>query len=300
LSTQAASPAEAPPQVLKAALWMLGVIASFSTMAVAGREVSFALDTFEIMMYRSFVGLGIVCTLLTVTGSWRQVTRRSLGLHMIRNTAHFTGQNLWFFAVISVPLAQVVALEFTLPLWVIVLSPAILGERLTAVRALAAVIGFAGVLIVARPWTEPVTPGIITAAMAAIFFALSALFTKKLTRTETVACIMFYLTLMQAVLGIIFSGWDGDVALPTWETAPYIVLIGVAGLTAHFCLTNALAIAPATVVMPLDFARLPVIAMVGMLIYGEALVIWVFVGAVVIFGANYLNIWTETRRNRVA
>ena len=124
--------------------------------------------------------------------------------------------------------------------------------------------------------------------------------TKKLTRTETVGCILFWLTVMQLVFGIIAAGYDGDIALPDAQTAPFLLVIGFAGLLAHFCITNALAIAPATVVVPFDFARLPAIAIIGMLVYGEALDIWVLVGAMVIFGGNYMNILAETRRNRVA
>ena len=87
---------------------------------------------------------------------------------------------------------------------------------------------------------------------------------------------------------------------PAAQTLPGLVLIGFAGLLAHFCLTSALAIAPATIVVPIDFIRLPAIAVVGALVYGEALDPWVFVGAVVIFGANYWNIWMETRARRLA
>jgi drug/metabolite transporter (DMT)-like permease len=119
---------------LKAALWMLGAIASFSAMAVAGRAVSHALDTFEIMTYRSLVGIVVLWVILTLTGQWRQATGRSLGTHLIRNAAHFTGQNLWFYAVTAIPLAQVFALEFTSPIWVVLLSPLILGEPLTRLR----------------------------------------------------------------------------------------------------------------------------------------------------------------------
>ncbi|WP_227362685.1 DMT family transporter [Sedimentitalea arenosa] len=288
------------PQTLKAALWMTGAIASFSSMAVAGREASFALDTFEIMMYRSIVGVLIVSVILTFTGSWQQVTRRSMGTQTLRNLAHFTGQNLWFYSVTVIPLAQVFALEFTSPLWVIVLSPLLLGERITPVRALAAMIGFLGILIVARPSPETFSPGLVTAASSAVFFALTTMLTKKLTRTETVGCILFWLTVMQLVFGIIAAGYDGDIALPDTQTAPFLLVIGFAGLLAHFCITNALAIAPATVVVPFDFARLPAIAIIGMLVYGEALDIWVLVGAMVIFGGNYMNILAETRRNRVA
>jgi uncharacterized membrane protein len=120
-------------------------------MAVAGRELGGSLDTFEIMMYRSLVGVIAVFTLATVYGTWGQINRRDFGTQIGRNLAHFTGQNLWFYAVTVIPLAQVFALEFTSPLWVIVLSPLILGERLTKVRALAAVLGFIGILCVARP-----------------------------------------------------------------------------------------------------------------------------------------------------
>ena len=281
---------------LKAALWMLGSIASFSAMAVAGRAVSHALDTFEIMTYRSLVGIGVLWVILTLTGQWRQVTRRSLGTHVVRNAAHFTGQNLWFYAVTAIPLAQVFALEFTSPIWVVLLSPLILGEPLTRLRLISVLAGFMGILIVARPSPDNISPGLIAAASSAIFFALSVMYTRLLTRTETVLCIMFWLTLMQAVFGIIFSAWDGDMVAPSAQTLPWLVLIGLAGLLAHYCLTSALAIAPATVVVPIDFVRLPTIAIVGMLLYGEALDAWVFIGAAVIFAANYANIWYATRR----
>jgi drug/metabolite transporter (DMT)-like permease len=281
---------------LKAALWMLGAIASFSAMAVAGREVSQWLDTFEIMTYRSLVGIVVLWVILTLTGQWRQVTRRSISTHVVRNAAHFTGQNLWFYAMTSIPLAQVFALEFTSPIWVVLLSPLILGEPLTRLRLMSVLAGFVGILIVARPSPDTISPGLIAAASSAVFFALSVMYTRLLTRTETVLCIMFWLTLMQAVFGIIFSAWDGDMVAPSAQTLPWLVLIGLAGLLAHYCLTSALAIAPATVVVPIDFVRLPTIAIVGMLLYGEALDAWVFVGATVIFAANYANIWYANRR----
>jgi len=284
--------------VLRAALWMTGAIASFSTMAVAGREVAHSLDTFEIMMYRSLVGVIVVCALAGPSGAWRSIKTDRLGTHLIRNIAHFTGQNLWFYAVTVIPLAQVFALEFTSPIWVIILSPLILGERLTPVRALAAIMGFLGILIVARPDMAGINAGVITAASSAIFFALTIMLTKRLTRHEGITSILFWLTAMQLVMGVVMAGWDGDIALPDSQTGPWVFLIGGAGLLAHYCLTNALAIAPATVVVPIDFIRLPTIAVIGMLVYGEIVDIWVFVGALIIFSGNYLNIWVETRRSK--
>ena len=275
---------------LKAALWMIGAITAFTSMAVAGRAAASNLDTFEIMLYRSLVGLAIVLSVASFAGTFGQIRRDKLPLHIMRNAAHFTGQNLWFFAITVVPLAQVFALEFTTPIWVILLSPILIGERITKIGAIAAAIGFIGILIVARPDPEAINAGLISAALCAIAFALTAIATRKLTQTETITCIMFFLTAIQACLGLIFAGFDGDIALPNAQTLPWVCLIGVAGLTAHFCMTKALSIAPASVVMPIDFARLPIIAVVGIMLYDEPVDALIFLGGALIFGANYLNI----------
>ncbi len=281
---------------LRAVVFMSGAIVSFSAMAVAGRAISFELDTFEIMMYRSFVGIATVLILGNYFGTLSQITRRHLSVHLMRNLSHFAGQNLWFYAITVVPLAQVFALEFTSPLWVLILSPLLLDERITRMRAVAAIMGFIGILMVTRPTGETINAGVIMAALSAIAFAGSAIFTKRLTRTETITCILFYLTVMQACFGVVCAGYDGDIAVPSLHSLPWLILIGCAGLLAHFCLTTALSLAPATVVMPVDFVRLPVIAGVGMLVYGEVLDIWVLIGAVIIFTGNYMNIWSETRK----
>lgn len=279
----------------KAVAYMTGAIASFSAMAITGREVSFELDTFEIMMYRSFIGIAIVLILGSYFGTLGQITRRHLGTHLTRNIAHFTGQNLWFYAVTLIPLTQLFALEFTSPLWVLLLSPMVLGERLTRMRVLAAVMGFVGILVITRPWEFGISFGVTTAALSAVAFAWTTLMTKKLTRSETVTCVLFYLTVTQAVFGIICAGYDGDIAVPSMVALPYVVIIALCGLLAHFCITSALSVAPATVVIPVDFARLPVIAVIGMLAYGEALDILVVAGAILIFVGNYSNILHETR-----
>ncbi len=274
----------------RAALWMIGAIFSFTSMAIAGRAVSLELDTFEIMMYRSLTGIVVVLIVARVAGTLHQVNRQQLGLHAIRNAAHFTGQNLWFYALPLIPLSQLFALEFTSPIWVILLAPVFLSEKITKIGLLAAALGVIGVLIVTRPFGAEISPATIAAALAAIGFAFTAIFTRKLTRTQSITCILFWLTVMQAVFGIIGAGHDGDIALPSGDALPWIILIGFAGLIAHFCLTTALSLAPANIVMPIDFIRLPVIAFVAASFYGETLDPWVFVGAAIIFGANYMNI----------
>ena len=281
---------------LKAAIWMSGAIVSFSAMAVAGKAVSTDLDTFEIMLYRSLIGFVIVLTAASLTGRRGEINARHMGWHTLRNISHFTGQNLWFYAVTAIPLAQVFALEFTAPLWVLLLSPLVLGERLTTGRVLAGAAGFVGILIVARPSPETINAGVIAAALAAIAFAGSAVFTRRLMRSVSATCVLFWLTTMQAVLGLVCAGFDGDIAVPAAASWHWVALIAVAGVVAHFCLTTALGLAPAAVVMPIDFTRLPVIAVVGALIYGEALDPMVFLGGFVIFAANYLNLRHETKR----
>lgn len=280
----------------RAALWMGGAIASFSAMAVAGRAVSHDHDTFELMFYRSLIGLALVLAVSSLAGTRRSIRPGPLGLHLVRNLFHFAGQNLWFFALTLVPLAQVFALEFTAPLWVLILAPVVLGERITRPQAWAALIGFIGVLAVTRPFSAPLTPGVLAAAGAAIGFAASAIFTRKLTRTESVTSILFWLTAMQAVFGFLAATLDGQIALPSAAAAPWLALIGLAGLTAHFCLTSALRLAPASTIMPVDFLRLPLIAFIGWAVYGEALDPWVTIGAALIVAGNWINLALTRRK----
>lgn len=286
------------PQPMRAALWMTGAIASFTAMAVAGRQVSHLHDSFEIMTARSLVGFIIVMIYTAGTARWAQIGTRKLGGHLLRNIVHFTGQNLWFWALTMIPLAQVFALEFTSPIWVILLSPLLLGERLTRARLLAAGLGFAGILIVARPDLSHLSPGVMAAAGSAVFFATTSILTKVLTRQENILTILFWLTLMQFFFGLIGAGHDGVVHLPDAQTLPWLLLIGGAGVLAHLSLTQALSVAPASYVVPLDFVRLPVIAVVGALVYAEPLDPFVLLGGAVIFAGIWINIRAELRSGR--
>lgn len=280
---------------LRAAAWMLGAVVSFTLMAIAGRQLSIHLDTFEIMMYRSLIGVFIVIAAGGLAGSLGQITRRQMGLHIARNACHFAGQNLWFYALTLIPLVQVFALEFSSPIWVLLAAPLFLGERLTGMRAFSAALGFIGILVVTRPDFNGISPGILAAFLSAFGFAGSILFTKLLTRGQTITCILFWMTVIQAVFGIACAGYDGDIAWPLFAHWPWVILVAAAGVFAHFCVTTALSLAPATLVAPVDFFRLPVIAAVGSWLYLEPLDPFVLAGAVLILAANYLNVWTEAQ-----
>ena len=280
-------------QLTKAVFYMTGAIASFVAMAVAGRAVSFQLDTFEIMLFRSFIGFLLVLGFILVRGEGKNISRRHMGVHVVRNLFHFSGQNLWFFALTVIPLAQVFALEFTTPLWILILSPLILGERLSRKKISVGLIGFGGALLVAQPAMSGLSLGVISAALAAVGFAGSIVLTKKLTQSETILTVLFYMTLFQLGFGIICAGYDGDIALPSAQNLPWVILIACAGLAAHFSLTAALSLAPATLIAPIDFIRLPAIVVIGFVFYSEPVDALVILGAGIIFAANYVNIIGE-------
>ena len=288
------------PASLRAGIWMTGAMLSFTLMAISGRSLADKLDTFEIMTYRSLIGIVIVLAVAFYAGTWRQFSTQRLGLHLVRNLFHFAGQNLWFFALIYVPLSQMFVFEFSSPLWVAIFAPLILSERLTLTRFFAATIGFFGILVVVRPDFSNLPPELIAAALCAIGFAGATITTKLLTRTETITCILFWLVALQAMFGYIMAGYDGQIDVPQGTEWGWLTLIGVCGLCAHFCITSALQLAPATVVTPFEFLRLPMVSIVGVWLYSEGLEWQVFVGALVVLGANWINIRAETKSAQYA
>jgi drug/metabolite transporter (DMT)-like permease len=287
-------PAEAHP--IKAALWMCGAIASFTLMAIAGRAVQVELSSFELMFWRSLVGFFIVAALIRWrTGSLETVRTRHWGLHLTRNVFHFFGQNMWFYGLTMIPLAQLVALEFTMPIWVLVMAPLFLGEALTGKKIAIALVGFAGVLIVAQPGVQPLNSGHAAGIVAAIGFAVNLIFTRKIMLHDKVLCVLFWMTASQCLMGLGLSLALGF-TWPGLDLLPWLAVVAITGLTAHFSLTTALGLAPAMMVAPMEFARLPIIALVGVALYAEPLDPMVFLGAAVIFTANIWNL----RRGRQA
>jgi drug/metabolite transporter (DMT)-like permease len=290
----AAAPDAAPARLLKAAAWVFGAILAFSGMAVAGRALAPELDVFETLLWRSAVGLPIVAALLWRAEGWGGLRTARPGGHALRNVIHFAGQCAWFYALLAIPLAQVVTLEFTNPIWVALLAPALLGERLTAARLGAAALGFLGVLAIARPGAAPLDWGHLAALGSALGFALTNIVTKRLSREDGALNLLFWMTASQMAFGLICAA-PGGVAVPSLELTPWVVFIGLTGIGAHFCLTRALIIAPASVVAPMEFLRLPVIAVIGLMLYGEALDWSLAAGAGLILAANALNIAGERK-----
>jgi len=279
---------------LLAFYWMMGAVVSFVAMAVAGREISAEMNTFELMLYRSVIGFIIVLLLLGRSKhGFPQIKTRHIGQHLTRNVLHFIAQNMWFYGIAVIPLSQLVALEFTNPIWVVLFAPLMLGEKLTRKKLFIALLGFVGVLIVAQPGVQPISWGHAAGLGAALGFALNNMMTSKIMRKDKVLTVLFWMTSMQLVFAF-FLALPGGIPIPGNQVALWLIVVGICGLTAHYCLTMALSLAPASIVAPMDFIRLPIIASVGMVFYSEPLLLPVFIGAGLIIAANILNLRDKT------
>ncbi|WP_299198730.1 DMT family transporter [uncultured Amphritea sp.] len=276
-----------------AALWMVGALLSFMTMAIAGRELSDELNTFQILFFRSVIGLFVIACLLQRNG-WQQVRTPAISKHLFRNLAHYGGQFGWFYGLAFIPLAQVFAIEFTVPVWTALLAVFFLGEKLTVPRMIAIGLGIVGMLIILRPGLEVMNPAALAVLGGAICYAISHIKTKQLAHIDTPLCILFYMTVIQLPLGLIPALYDWKT--PSLDAWPWILLVGLTAMSAHYCLTRAMKLIDATVVVSMDFLRLPLIAAVGFLFYGEPLEWAVLIGALVMLIGNYISNRAEKRK----
>jgi drug/metabolite transporter (DMT)-like permease len=257
-------------------------------MAVAGREATRTLHVFQVMEMRSLLGLVLLWPLLHASGGLAAMRTRRLGRHVARSAVHYGAQIGWFFALTLIPLAQVVAIEFTMPFWTALLAVVFLGERLGPARIAAVALGLAGVAVIVRPGLGHVDPGQLVALAAAVGFAVSIILVKSLIATESVVAIIFWMLLVQSVIGLVPAAlvWR----MPTAPVWPWIGVIALCGTYSHYCVTQALRHADATMIVPMDFLRVPLTAVAGWLVYGERIDLFTVVGAGLILVANLVNL----------
>jgi drug/metabolite transporter (DMT)-like permease len=276
------------PSKPRAALWMAGWLTLMLIVAVAGRETTRELNVFQIMELRSLIGFCMLYPLIRMHGGFRAMRTARLPQHIGRNLIHYGAQLGWFFALTLIPLAQVVSIEFTMPIWTAILAAAFLGERMTVWKNLAIVLGLFGVLVIVRPATGEVNPGQLIALAAALGFGISIAMVKSLTRTESTLAIIFWMLVVQSAAGFF-------PAIYTWHTPSaylwgWIVVIAFCGTFSHYCMARAMLSADATVVVPMDFLRVPLTAIAGWLIYSEQLDVYTVLGAALILTGNLLNL----------
>lgn len=273
--------------VAGAALWMAGWLSATLAMTVAGRELAQDVPVFVLMMFRSLIATAILTPFVLASGG----LAGRLGLfrlHVIRNVLHYGGQYAWFSALLLIPLAEVISIEFTMPLWIAVLATFFLGERMTGYKIAALAIGFAGVLLIVKPGAAGLQPGHLVALAAALLFSATLTMTKFITRTDKPLTVIFLMFAIQSVIGAVpaYLTWQW----PQPQNWIYVAVIGITGTFSHFCLSKAISLADATIVMPLDFMRLPLTALAGWLIYQEGVDAYSVAGALFILAANTVNL----------
>jgi drug/metabolite transporter (DMT)-like permease len=286
--------AEAP--ALRAALWMSGWLALMLIMPVAGREAAREIDLIQVMEMRSIIGFFMLYPLIHRSGGLASVKTTRLWLHVSRNFVHYLAQYGWLLAILLIPLAQVVSIEFTMPIWTAILAVTFLGERMDVWKNVAVALGLIGVLIIVRPGMGEVSAGQLIALATAVGFGISITMVKSLTRTESALAVMFWMVVIQSAIGLIpaIAVWRW----PSGVTWAWVVLIAFCGTFSHYCMTRALRHADATLVVPMDFLRVPLSALVGWLVYTENIDLLTAVGAGLILAGNMLNLKSGAGRRR--
>lgn len=276
------------PSNLKAALWMAGWLIMMLSMAVFGREATRQINTFQIMELRALIGLVLIYPLIRMHGGFSALKTAHPIRHAGRNVVHYGSQYAWFIALGLIPLAQVVSIEFTMPIWTAILAVMFLGEHMTRWKVAAIILGLVGVWVIVRPDAGHIQTGQLWALAAAVGFGISVVMVKALTRTESVIRILFWMLAIQAVIGAIpaWLVWQ-HVPLKLW---PFVVAIAFCGTFSHYCMTKAMLYADATVVVPMDFLRVPATAIAGWLLYSEGIDGFTVAGATLILAGNLLNL----------
>jgi drug/metabolite transporter (DMT)-like permease len=267
---------------------MAGWLSLMLIVAVAGREAVRELNVFQVMEVRSVIGFCLLYPLVWRNGGFAAMKTARPLQHIGRNLIHYGAQLGWFFALTLIPIGQVVSIEFTMPIWTAILAASFLGERMTAPKIAAIILGIVGVVVIVRPATGEINPGQLIALAAAVGFGISVAMMKSLTRTEKTVAIIFWMLVIQSAAGFLPALYVWQ-----WPSAAvwgWIVVIAFCGTFSHYCMASAMLYADATVVLPMDFLRVPLTATAGWLIYSERLDIYTVLGAVLILAGNLLNL----------
>ena len=290
---------------LRAVAWMVLALACFCLLAIASRELTASLATLEILFWRSLLGFLLIAGLLIKVGGLASVPMetRILGWHLLRNSAHFSGQCAWLIAIAALPLAEVFALEFTTPLWAALLAALFMGESLNRGRWISLLLGLVGVLIILRPGAEVINPASLIMLAGAIGFGISVIATRRLTQllrgnSHSFLVILLYMTAMQGLFALIPIA--SQLRVPESADWLWLVIAAITALAAHYCLSRALSLADSAVVMPMDYLRLPLIMLLAWWLYGETVSVFLVIGAALIIGGNAAGLYLETRRLKVS
>jgi drug/metabolite transporter (DMT)-like permease len=283
------------PPLIQAVLWFCGTMAGFAAMAISARQLQTTMSTFEILFFRSLIGVLAVLPFI-IRARFTDLRMTNAPFHFGRALVQFSAQICWMYGIAYLTLSDLTAIEFSVPVFTAVLAVIFLGEKMWRHKWIATLLGFGGVLIILQPEGSAFSVAGFVMLLGSALYSGSGILVKFLTRTETPQGIIFWMNALQLPLGLIPAVFIFDWVTPGIADVPWILAWGLAGLLAHYTMARALSLADITIIFPLDFLRLPLMALLGFLLYAEAISPWTAVGGIVIFAANYYSVREETKR----
>ena len=280
---------------LRAILWMLACGVLFILLNGTLRILAQQLDPFVTGFFRYGAGVLVMLPFIWRAGLAAYRPADAAG-QVWRGAVHTAGLLLWFLAVPHVPLAEMTALGFTTPLFIMLGAALFLRERVVPARWAAAAVGFGGVLVVVSPALSGAGgPYSLVMLASAPLFAASFLITKALTRRDSAQVIVTWQSLMVALFSLPFAllHWEW----PSWGQGGLFLLAGAIGTAGHFCLTRAFALADMSVVQPIKFLELVWASLFGSLAWGDLPGEATLLGGLVIFASTS---WIARREARAA
>ncbi|KGJ87751.1 DMT family transporter [Colwellia psychrerythraea] len=276
---------------------MSGALASFCILAIGARELSGVLSISQSLAIRSAIGLVFLSVVYFIRARFFKVQSLKIKpkpalnvfkLHLFRNVSHFLAQYGWFFGIGLLPLAEVFALEFTVPIWTMLIASIFLNEKVTVNKLIAIFLGTLGVIAIVQPGYALIDFAAMVVLGSAVCFAISHSTTKYLAKTESPLTILLYMCVIQLPIGLLLS-WSNWL-WPKGEQWLWLVVIGLSALFAHFCLAKTMQYAEITTIITLDFFRLPLIALVGVGFYNESFELPLLIGGALMLIGNLIGV----------
>ena len=268
---------------LRAALLMLGSTLAFGLMAIAIRYATRYVPTQEVAFFRNAFGLLALLPMLIRPGSAPLKTQQ-LPRYFLRSAIGLASMLCAFWAIGHLPISQAISLSYSTPLFVTIAAVLWLGETVRMRRWAAVIIGFIGVLIIVRPGSTSFTPGTLVAVGAAVLSSLVAIQIKQLTRVDSADTVVFYTYVFWVPLSLVpaLFVW----VWPTGLAWVWLVATGVLGTLGQLLWTRALRLGEVSALTPISFMQLPLVSLLGWLLFNETLDRWTVIGAGIILGAN--------------
>jgi drug/metabolite transporter (DMT)-like permease len=266
-------------------LWMLLSVFAFCFVAIGVKQVNTNINPFQIIFFRAFIGLISLMIILPKTiivGSFSNIKQ-----HLFRNVFHLVAQYGWVVGIVYLSLAEVTVIEFTTPIWILVLASIFLKEKITTKKSISIVLGFIGILIIMKPSIEVINYNSIIVLFSAICFAITHTVTKKIVKTDSASDVVFIMCLTQLPISFAcaYSNWNW----PNSTDYFWLILIGLSGICAHFSMAKAMKQVDISSLIPLDYFRLPILILAGLFLYNETFDTTIIIGGALIFLGNYIN-----------